>query len=68
MPYTDPKDVDTASALALLQEEELDTAKKKAKADYKAFTPVGRPKTVDSKKPRVKAVDDKLGSLKAYRR
>ena len=68
------KDVDTASALALLQEEELENSKKKiihrdqSKFAYKAFNPVDSPKTSDSKKSKIKPVEDKLGSLKAYHR
>ena len=63
------KDVDTASALALLQEEELENSKNKiihhdqSKYAYKAFSPVDRPKTVDSEKSKIKPVEDKLGSL-----
>ncbi|XP_066396562.1 uncharacterized protein [Miscanthus floridulus] len=67
-----PKDVDTTSALTLLQEEELENSKKKiihrdqSKSAYKAFSRVDKPKTIDSGKSKIKPVENKLGSLKAY--
>ncbi|CAD6232691.1 unnamed protein product [Miscanthus lutarioriparius] len=69
-----PKDVDTASALALLQEEELENARKKIttkdqnRHGFRPFTPADKPKAAEPDKLKLKPADDKLGSLKAYRR
>lgn len=69
-----PKDIDTASALALLQEEELENSKRKSgfrdtsKASFRTFSTPEKAKVSDSDKAKSKPVEGKLGSLKAYRR
>jgi hypothetical protein len=75
-----PKDVQTASALALLQEEELELRKKNgsrefAKANYRPpvqvdkFKPMAPDKTASSKsKPDKSDSDEKWKSLMAFRR
>lgn len=69
-----PKDVDIVSALALLQEEKLENSRKKfgtkehSKSGFKSFNLVDRPKATKHKKGKMKPAEDKLGSLKAYRR
>jgi hypothetical protein len=65
-----PRDVDTASALALLQEEELGHARQKSFG--RVTKGQDRAQTTDSDKIKNKAVrsesDDKLNSLKQFRR
>jgi hypothetical protein len=66
-----PRDVDTASALALLQEEELSMAKSKGSGKV-FFRGQERSGSADSNKFKAKPnrvdSEDKLGSLKQYRR
>lgn len=42
--------------------------KDQAKSAYKSYTPVDKPKTAEPEKAKTKYADDKLGSLKTYRR
>ncbi|WVZ58303.1 LOW QUALITY PROTEIN: hypothetical protein U9M48_008586, partial [Paspalum notatum var. saurae] len=75
-----PKDVDTASALALLQEEELENVKKKTvqKGDSKDFSKFGQkwtaekfkstPRKEESTKVEKDPFDEKLSALKAFRK
>ncbi|WVZ61926.1 hypothetical protein U9M48_011733 [Paspalum notatum var. saurae] len=75
-----PKDVDTASALALLQEEELENVKKKTvqKGDSKDFSKFGQkwtaekfkatPRKEESTKVEKAPFDEKLSALKAFRK
>lgn len=69
-----PKDVDTASALALIQEDELENSRKKfsardpVKSSFKSPTIVDKTKPVETEKGKAKLMEDKFGSLKAYRR
>lgn len=69
-----PKDVDTASALAQLQEEELENSKKKSspkeasKPAFKPYIAADKARQAEPEKAKGKVTEDKLGSLKAYRR
>lgn len=73
-----PKDVDTASALALIQEEELEACRLKSSfrnslvVGFRAHPAVERTKVHDGEKVKLKTgkeeVEDKLATLKQYRR
>lgn len=69
-----PKYVDTANALALLQEEEIEASKKKftsrdsSKPAFRTVSHAEKPKATEPDRSKTKPVDDKWGTLKAYRR
>jgi ribosomal protein L32 len=73
-----PKDVDTASALALIQEEELDSCRHKLSVkstsapNFRAHQVVEKQKGIETDKLKAKVVkgdtEDKLATLKLYRR
>lgn len=73
-----PRDVDTASSLALIQEEELDSSKAKYSgrnnvvSSFRANQTVDKQKTNEGDKSKGKTVkdgpEDKLATLKMYRR
>jgi hypothetical protein len=68
-----PKDVDTTSTLAQLQEEELESSKKKfspketSKHAFKPYIVGDKARQAEPDKVKAKLADDKLSSLKTYR-